>query len=463
MTDRLSAVTVARAAPTVARPAYDWAAQDIGIVHLGLGAFHRAHQAVYTDAAMAAGDRDWRIAGASLRSRAVADTLAPQDGLYSVTERGPAGERAAIIGSIAAVVVASERPSDLAALLARPGVHIVTLTVTEKAYARGADGDLDTDAVAASGGTIYHHIAAGLAARRAAGLGGVTLLSCDNLADNGGVLARGLTAWLDRVDPTLCRWFEAECTCPATMVDRIVPAVSASDLERVAGTLGLHDAGAVVTEPFRQWVIEDRFAGPRPRWEQAGAQIVADVAPYEAAKLRMLNGAHSALAYLGLLVGHAYVHEAIADVSIRPIVERLMRIEAANSLQPAALQDLGAYADALLGRFANAALPHRLAQIAVDGSQKIPQRWLEPLAINAGRGRRSPATLHALAAWIIHVRGIGVPVSDPLADRLAAAWRSAGRDGIVAALFANGGIIGGPWRPDADDAATLRQALEALG
>lgn len=459
---RLDAGTVDRLGSHVARPTYDRDSQQVGIVHLGLGAFHRAHQAVYTDAAMAAGDRDWGIAGVSLRSAGVRDALAPQDGLYTVTQRGGDGERTALVGALRRLGVAPEHPQAVAAFIASPSVHVVTLTVTEKAYHLRPEGTLAAEAVAAAGGTIYHHLARGLAERHALGLAGLTLVSCDNLADNGGVLARNLAAWLDRTDPSLRRWFERECTCPATMVDRIVPAVDAADLDRVAQAIGVRDEGAVVTEPFRQWIIQDDFAGPRPRWEQGGAQLVRDVAPFEKAKLRMLNGAHSALAYLGLLAGHEYVHEAIADREIATTVERLMRDEAAASLEPAPGQDLSAYADALIARFRNPALPHRLAQIATDGSQKIAQRWLEPLADNAARGRRCPATLRALAAWMIHVRGDGAPVDDPLAERLAAIWASAGRGGIVAGFFGENGVVAGRWRPDRQDAATLAVELDTL-
>ena len=456
---RLGTATLDRLAPAIVRPGYDWAAQAVGIVHLGLGAFHRAHQAIYTEAAMAAGDRDWRIAGVSLRSAGVRDMIVPQDGLYTVTERDAGGERTALVGAIRDVLVAPERPGAAAALIADPGVHVVTLTVTEKAYHRRPDGALDIRAVEASGGTIYHLLAHGLASRRVQGLSGLTLVSCDNLADNGGVLAHGLATWLDRTDPALRRWFETECACPATMVDRIVPAVNAADLDRVASAIGLRDDAAVITEPFRQWVIEDRFAGPRPRWDHGGAQLVADVAPYEAAKLRMLNGAHSALAYLGLQAGHDHVHQAIADPAIAATVERLIRDEAAASLDPTAGQDLPAYGDALLHRFRNPALPHRLAQIAADGSQKIPQRWLEPLALYAARGRPCPATLRALAAWLIHVRGDGAPVVDPLRQVFAATWATAGRDGIVDAVFRDDGPFAGIWRPSEADKAILEAAL----
>jgi len=453
--ERLSPATLGLLSEGVARPAYDRDAQQVGIVHLGIGAFHRAHQAVFTDDAMAAGDRDWAITGVSLRSGQVRDAVAPQDGLYLVDERGAEAEHLRLIGAVRQVLVAPEEPHEVRRMLAAPTTRIVQLTVTEKAYFRSGAG-IDIAAVEATGATIYHWLADGLAQRRAQGLDGLTLISCDNLANNGAVLERGLASWLDVQDPSLRRWFEAECTCPSTMVDRIVPATTADDLDRIAVLAGVRDEAAVVTEPFRQWVIEDRFAGPRPRWEAVGAQLVSAVAPYEAAKLRMLNGAHSALAYLGLLRAHEFVHQAIADGEIWPVVTTLMRDEAAATLIPASGQDLHAYADALIARFANTALPHRLAQIAMDGSQKIPQRWLEPLAINASHGRASPATLTALAAFLRHVRGDGAAVNDPLRRELESCW-DAGRAAVVERMFGPSGLLHHDWSPSADD----RRQLEA--
>jgi fructuronate reductase len=450
---RLSSATLGALVSDVARPGYNWKAQAVGIVHFGLGAFHRAHQAVYTDAAMAAGDRDWAIAGLSLRSSGVRDQLAPQDGLYTVTARSSDGETVRLIGSVKQALLASEVGERIAALLAAPATRIVSFTVTEKGYCRAPGGSLDLAAATAE--SIYGRLQGGLALRRDAGLPGLTLLSCDNLPDNGRVLERLMGEYLDRADPALARWVAAECAFPSTMVDRIVPATTPADLDRVEQRIGLRDEGAVITEPFSQWVIEDRFAGPRPRWDVGGAEFVADVRIYETAKLRMLNGAHSALAYLGLLRGHRFVHEAIADPTIRATVERLMRDEAAPTLDAAF--DAPAYSDALLARFANPALPHRLQQIAMDGSQKIPQRWLAVLTSHQRHGRQCPALLEALAAWIVHVRGDGAPVDDPLADRLAALWREAGKGGIVAALFGSGGLFAADWQAtDAD-----RRAIEA--
>jgi fructuronate reductase len=440
-------------------PAYDRAAQRLGIVHLGIGAFHRAHQAVYTDEAMAAGDRGWAIQGVSLRSSQVADALNPQGGLYSVTERGPGGDHTRLVAAVRGVIVACEAQEAVTCALSSPDTRVVTLTVTEKGYHRGPDGDLDLASVERAGNTIYHHLAAALAKRFSAGLSGMTLISCDNLAENGGILQRSIANYLNRTSSALRAWFDAECACPSTMVDRIVPATTSCDLEHVAEVLGFRDEGAVVTEPFRQWVIEDRFAGSRPRWEVGGAQFVADVRPYEVAKLRMLNGAHSALAYLGLLAGHTHVHEAIADPAIWPMVELLMRSEAASSLQPAPGQDLQRYADGLIARFGNSALPHRLDQIASDGSQKIGPRWLDSLTENRKRGRRCPATLQALAAWILHVRADARPVADPLADRLAQIWRAAGAAGVATALFGPQGLLAAQWVATDNDLTALTDAI----
>ena len=298
--------------------------------------------------------------------------------------------------------------------------------------------------------SFYYFVTQGLLARAKAGLPGVTLLSCDNLAENGAILERLMRQYLARHEPDLVDWFDQHCTCPATMIDRIVPATTDEDRAAVAAALGgledeaCQDEACVVTEPFSQWVIEDRFAGPRPRWEAVGAQLVTEVAPYETAKLRMLNGAHSLLAYCGLRAGHEYVHEAIADPALRSLAEQLMRNEAAPTITTAPGQDLAAYADALIARFANPSLNHRLIQIAMDGSQKIPQRWLETLAHNEEQGRTCPAIREGLAAWVHHLQGHNGPVDDPMADKLS---RAAKTDTPMTALFGEGGLLTSSWRP----------------
>ena len=453
---RLSKATLGRLPADVARFSYDRDAQKIGIVHFGIGAFHRAHQAWYTDSCMSAGERDWAICGVSLRSDAVSRQLSPQDGLYTLTERSGAEAATRAIGSVREVLVGGR---DWGCILDRMGeaeCRIVSFTVTEKGYARAADGSLDLDLAAAS---FYPLLAAGLARRKAAGQSGVTLLCCDNLPENGRTLERLLGEWLAATGPELTGWVESECTFPSTMVDRIVPATTDADLAALEARLGLRDEGAVFAEPFSQWVIEDGFAGPRPGWDRHGAQLVDTVAPYETAKLRMLNGAHSALAYCGLERGHEFVHEAIADPELRPLVERLMREEAATSFVPAPGQDLTAYADALLARFADPALNHRLMQIALDGSQKIPQRWLETLAFHQRDRRPCPALLAALAAWLRHVRGDIRPVDDPLAGRLAALWAEAGSHGIATALFGTRGLFAASWLADEAALAELTARL----
>lgn len=461
MSPRLSSATLPGVPAGVVRPGYDRTAQAAGIVHFGIGAFHRAHQAWYTDLAMAAGDADWGILGVSLRSPSVARQMNPQDGLYTVTECSAQGNATRIVGSVQRVIVASEDGEAVIGALAAPETRIVTFTITEKGYCRAADGSLDP--FLAHAGSIYPFLEAGLRRRRDSGLPGLTLLSCDNLAHNGRQLERLTAEYLTQVDPALARWVARECTFPCSMVDRIVPATTAADRKAVAAAIGLEDDGAVMTEPFSQWVIEDRFAGAHPGWERVGADLVSDVAPYEAAKLRMLNGAHSALAYLGLENGHSFVHEAVSDPAIRPLVERLMRVEALPTISAAPGQDLNAYADALLERFGNPALNHRLIQIAMDGSQKVPQRWLETLAENRALGRECPAILAALAAWLRHVRGDNEaswgPVDDPKAGALSDTWRGHEVAGVIAAVLGRDGIVASAWDPQPDEVAQLASLL----
>lgn len=454
---RLCAANLGALPASVVRTGYDRDTRDIGIVHFGIGAFHRAHMAAYTDDSMAVANGDWRILGVSLRSPSVREQMCPQNGLYTLVERNADGAKARIIGSVADVLVASEEHERLVATLAAPTTHIVSFTITEKGYCRAPDGSLDL--ALAYGGSAYVYLAEAFARRRDAGLPGLTLLSCDNLSGNGAQLKRLMTDYLDAHAPYLTRWFDKECACPSTMVDRIVPATTDADRAEIETLLGMRDDAAVVTEPFSQWVIEDSFVGPRPAWEHHGAQLTSDVHAYEDAKLRMLNGAHSALAYLGLQRGHEFVHQAIADPELALLIDKLMRDEAAPSLTPAPGQNLFTYADALIARFANPALKHRLAQIAMDGSQKIPQRWLETLAFNQKQGRQCPAILLGLTAWIRHIRGDIGSVEDPLAANLKATWDSVGRDGIVAALFGANGLMASPWVPSDADRHLIIAAL----
>lgn len=458
---RLSAANLGALPPGIARPGYDRDTRGVGIVHFGMGAFHRAHMAAYTDDAMAAGEGDWRITGVSLRSPDVCEQMRPQDGLYTLIERSAQGGKARIIGAVADVLVASKERGALIAALAAPTTHIASFTITEKGYCRAADGSLDP--ALADDRSAYAYLAEAFARRRDAGLPGITLLSCDNLANNGSQLKRLMGEYLERNAPELREWFAAECACPSSMVDRIVPATTDADRADIEALLGMRDEAAVITEPFSQWVIENVFAGPRPAWEAHGAQITSSVHAYEAAKLRMLNGAHSALAYLGLLRGHEFVHQAVADPDLAPLISRLMREEAATSLIAAPGQDLDAYADALLARFRNPALNHRLIQIAMDGSQKIPQRWLETLAHHQQAGRTCPAILAGIGAWLRHVRGDNSArwgaVDDPIADTLKAKWDEAGAQNVALAVFGGNGPLAGIWTPDSADLVAIARTL----
>lgn len=411
----------------VRRPGFAPAEHGVGIVHLGIGAFHRAHQAVMTDDCLALHGGDWRIMGVSLRSAGVRDQLAPQGGLYTLCERDGEAERLRIIAAVAGVLVAAEDVRAVIDLIAAPTTHVISLTITEKGYCHDpATGQLLADhpdilhdrATPEAPRSAIGVIVAGLARRMRQGSGPITIISCDNLPDNGRVLAGVVRALAARTEPELLPWLDRHVRFPATMVDRIVPATTGDDLDRVAARLGCTDAGMVKAEPFSQWVIEDDFAGPRPRWEDAGAQLVADVRPFELAKLRMLNGSHSTLAYLGLLAGHETVDQAMADPAIAAVIDQLM-LEAAATLPVVPGLDPTGYATALRRRFSNAALAHRLAQIAMDGSQKLPQRLLGTIVDRHRAGARAQAATMGIAAWMRHFAG--PHVNDPLGDRLRAA------------------------------------------
>jgi fructuronate reductase len=358
----------------------------VGIVHLGAGAFHRAHQASFTEDA-----GEWGICAVAPRRRDAVQQLAPQDGLFTLLVRHPDEDRARVIGCLREVLHAPSEPERVVARIADPGVDVVTLTITEAGYAS----------------PVIDLLARGLRARA----GPLTVLSCDNLPRNGEVLAALLRERFD-LD-------ERHVTFPCTVVDRIAPATTEADREAAARLIGLDDRAVVVTEPFRQWVIEDRFAGLRPAWERAGAQLVADAAPFEQLKLRVLNGSHSTLAYLGLLAGARTVDEAVRDDAIAGAVRRLVGEDVAPTLAPEL--DLPGYVAALDERFANPRMGHRLEQIAADGSQKLPARLLPVARERRAAGAEPRWVALAVAAWALHLRGDDVhdEAAAPLRERLA--------------------------------------------
>lgn len=446
---RLSEAALPGLPADVARPAYDRAALKTGVVHLGIGAFHRAHQAVVFDDALAGGDLRWGVLGASLRSPGVRDQLEPQDGLYTLVIRDGAEEHLRVIGAGRGVLVALEDPAALVSAMADPDVHIVTLTVTEKGYRLDpATGDLliDDPDVAADLADIGEprtapgFIVAALYARKAAGMAPFTVISCDNIPHNGRRIRAAVLAMARRIDPSLADWIEAEGAFPQTMIDRIVPATTPDDIARLEARTGVRDEGMVKAEPFTQWVIEDRFAGEHPDFAALGVQLTDAVEPWEDAKLRLLNGAHSALAYLGALSGHEYVHEAVARPAFRAYVEALWD-EAEATLDPPPGLDIAAYRRELMARFSNAALMHRTRQIAMDGSQKLPQRLLAGAAERLAAGQGIEAMALGVAAWMRWQSGVTESgeifvVDDPLASMIAERLAGAESDEArVAALL----------------------------
>ena len=438
---RLSLRTLHALPQDADRFTYDRGAQAIGIVHFGIGAFHRAHQAWYTDQAMDEGDRDWAICGVSLRSRSVADQLVPQDGLYTVTTRSGEVAQVRVIGAVREVLFALDDGAAIVARIADPACRIVSFTVTEKGYCRTGAGDLNLRLAQES---FYPLLGRALAQRAEAGLGGITLLSCDNLADNGTVLHRLMRRWMMENEPDALDWFETHCTAPSSMVDRIVPRSTDKDRSALQAQLGMADEGAVFTEDFSQWVIEDRFANGRPSWEKVGAEMVCDVVPYETAKLRMLNGAHSFLAYAGLAAGHEFVHQAIADPQLCALARRLMLEEALPSITAAPGQDLDRYAEELIVRFNNPSLRHRLDQIAMDGSQKLPQRWLDTVRWHWSQDAPTPAIRKGFEAWRQHCARNSC-VDDPFKDRLVEAAQSTDRSEFLDICFGEYGDTQSIW------------------
>ncbi|RGP37055.1 mannitol dehydrogenase family protein [Pseudotabrizicola alkalilacus] len=434
----LPAERLTRSAPTV----------PVGIVHLGLGAFFRAHGAVYIEEAMSASGGDWGILGVSLQSTTMRDQLTPQGGTYMALELGPMGETLRHVQSVQGVLVAREDPGAVLEAMADPGVKIVSLTVTEKGYCHEpstgrlnqAHPDIVQDLATPLPVSAPGYLVRALALRHQRGLPPFTVLTCDNLPNNGHVV-RGVVLELARaLDPALAAWIEAEGRFPSTMVDRIVPATKPEDVARVERLIGAHDAAPVMHEPFRQWVVEDDFVGGlRPDLGAVGVQLVRDVTEFEHMKLRMLNGTHSSLAYLGYLSGHETIADCMADPVLDRFVQALWSREIIPALTPPEGVSLPEYAQALHDRYANPSIRHRTWQIAMDGSQKLPQRILGTLVSNLDADRPSPGLMLAVAAWMIYVRGTdltgaAIEVKDPLAPRLRDAATSADPVGALLAL-----------------------------
>ncbi|SNY96582.1 mannitol dehydrogenase family protein [Halomonas sp. hl-4] len=416
---------------------------QVGFVHLGLGAFHRAHQAVYLERyRQRSGDTGWGVCSANLRaSVALVDGLSAAGHRYHVAEYTDSDsvtlreigviEETLFSGRDGAGNWGRDRER-LLARMASADTRIVTLTVTEKGYfLNPASGELRDDDPMIIGDiaspqqprTAPGLLVEALARRREAGIAPFTVLSCDNMPDNGKRTRQAVVQLAEKRDAALASWIASEVAFPCSMVDRIVPAMTDTDFERLAA-LGVTDSNAVVCEAFTQWVVEDHFPAGRPSWEAEGVEMVADVAPFETMKLRMLNGSHSLLAYLGALAGIETVYEGVNHDALRVLLRRYMLEEAAPTLEMPEGIDLDAYADSLLARFANDSLRHRLQQIAMDGSQKLPQRWLSGALKRSVAGETSPCVALGMAAWIRYTAGEDLlgnryTVDDPLAKRFA--------------------------------------------
>lgn len=454
MTPRLSDAVLAGLPDDVQRPTRVRDRDTVGVVHLGVGNFHRAHQALVFDDLLESGDPRWGVCGVSLRRAAMRDALAPQQGLYALLVRDGAGTRVRVPGALRELLVAPESPQAVVARIAAPGTRLVTLTITEKGYdPQGGGGALAV-------------LRSGLAARRAAGAGGLTLLSCDNLSGNGARLReRLLQACAD--DAALARWIDRRVACPDTMVDRIVPATTSTDRAEALARLGVADAWPVPCEPFTQWVVQARFEGEVPPLDRAGVTLVDDVAPWEAMKLRLLNAAHTALAMVGAPAGIATVDRAIADPRLAAFVGRLWS-QAAATLPAAVRHEAPGYCARLRRRFANPALRHRLLQIAQDTSRKLPQRIVAAVDDAAAIDAPHDAGLFAVAAWMRFCAGhdeggSDLPLDDPLAARLReAATAHADAEQTVRAMLALSDVFPARWARDDARVRTLSDALARL-
>jgi fructuronate reductase len=454
-------------------PRYDPVEHGVGIVHLGIGAFHRAHQAVMTDDALAEFGGDWRITGVSLRSDTIAKAMNPQNGMYTLIERGSSGTSARVIAAIDHVIAVDSKATLEA--LCDPAIRVVTLTVTEKGYGINQSThtpDPEHPAVAADLANpsapcgVLGLLVAAINQRRKSEYVPFTVLSCDNLPENGKLVRDGVVAFARQAyDDSLADWIYDNIAFPSSMVDRITPAATAETQNEALQQTGLQDHAAIETEPFIQWVIEDYFPSGRPKWEAGGALFVSDVAPYESMKLTMLNGSHSMLAYSGFLVGKQYVRDVISDTTLKKLVER--HLEAASSLlQPLSGIDFSEYADALAERFQNPAIAHQTYQIAMDGTQKLPQRIFQPALTALETGKDIRPFAFATGMWMryclgYHDDGSSYQLQDPRSAEITELLNNAERSasGISKCLHGMPNLIPETLKENADWVAQIEQIL----
>lgn len=438
MTKPLSIATLPLLSESVSKPNYDLNATGCGIVHIGPGAFHRAHQAYYTEKALAYGG-DWRIHGVSMRSASLKDALGPQDNLYAlcIVDNEPETH---IIGAIKTLSTLANDREDIVAALVNKQTKIVTLTVTEKGYCLNAQGHLDTDHPDIKADLVTPEtpvsavglIVQALAQRKQAGYADITIISCDNVSDNGKKLQKAVSEFANKTDESLGQWISENIAFPCTMVDSITPATEDSFKANVATELGLTDNWPIQRESFTQWVVEDNFSGPRPAWDKVGVTFTHNVSFFEKAKLRILNGTHSTLAYIGLLLGKETVYEAMRTPAIKQLIQTMLKEEIVPSLVNDDTEgnndfDLNVYAQDIVKRYENRHIRHLLSQIAWDGSQKIPFRILDTVRDNLKAKRNIDLLCTAVAAWCLFVNNkarLDETITDPLDEALRATAKS---------------------------------------
>lgn len=470
---------ISRLPVAVRKPSYDRAALTPGMAHIGVGAFHRCHQAEYTDDLLSRRFDRWGVVGINIRAPHLSDTLGRQSGLYTRLIREDNQVEARVIGSIVSVVDSQDRAAPALDVLASADIEMVTLTVTEKGYCHiPSSGALDVDHP-----DILHDLANPLIPRSVPGILAralelrmashgrpVTLLSCDNIPTNGIILANVVQALARRRGNGLADWIAANVAFPSAMVDRIAPAPSPADIDTVEQRFGYRDAAVVVGEPFRQWVIEQKFAGRVPRWDLVGASFVDDVTPFEHLKMRVLNGAQTTLATLGVLAGLEHTSDAIADPLLATFVRRMLLEETLPTLMPVPGVAPLAYVEQSLARLRNTAIRHRNHQIATDGSQKIAQRLLNPIRDRLRRGESIALLSVPVAGWMAYLIrssarfGRHWPVSDPYADRIAGIADAVGADtrALAAAILAIDTIFDPELAANGDFRRAITSALDGL-
>jgi mannitol 2-dehydrogenase len=444
MTAKLNTANLSKLDPKIQVPQYDRQKVGQAIMHVGVGGFHRAHQALYTDDLLNQGeDSQWGFCGVGLlkHDARIRDVMQSQDCLYTLVERSLAGDTARVIGSIVNFSFAPDDSQKVIEQMASPTTRILSLTITEGGYYISSTGELDAQhpdlqrdlANPHEPSCAFGYILEALDRRRLRGLAPFTLMSCDNIQSNGEVAKKMLMAFAELRDPQLKNWMAENCLFPNSMVDRITPATTDEHRALVKEKFGIDDGWPVMTESFKQWVIEDHFVQGRPKWEQVGAQMTSDVLPYEKMKLRLLNASHQALCYIGMLLGYQLVHETMEDPDIRRLVEKMMDEEVTPILSPVPGVDLTEYKKTLIERFANPAIRDQLSRIGIYGSSGIPKFVLPTVEEQLKRGGPIKLLSFTVASWFRYLNGLDesgkeMPMLDPMAPKLRERAKAAGKD-----------------------------------